>query len=104
MKNMWRRTAVRLMAGGALALLVACGGGGGGNAAPAPSPTPQGTGLVPAAPALGASLLSDASTLRPARDQSVWTYRQRTQRFSARSSGVRSCLLPLARRSARRRP
>jgi hypothetical protein len=50
--------------------LGACGGGGGDSSAPAP----QTSGLVPAAPALGATLVSDATALRPLIPNGVWTY------------------------------
>jgi hypothetical protein len=62
----------------ALLVLSACGGGGGGatDGPPGGGPGPNGTatGLVPAAPALGAVLYADASSLRPLRDKAVWTY------------------------------
>ncbi len=67
-----------------VATLVACGGGGGasgtssaGTATPAnPSAPPVSTtGLVPAAPAVGASLYADAGVLRPLRDGGAWKYR-----------------------------
>jgi hypothetical protein len=63
-----------------LALLVvsACGGGGGGAAdgplGGGPGPNGTATGLVPAVPALGAVLYTDATSLRPLRDKAVWTY------------------------------
>jgi len=55
-------------------VLSACGGGGGGSAGGnggGDSPT----GLVPATPALGATLLADATTLRPLRAGAEWQYR-----------------------------
>lgn len=61
-------------------LLVACGGGGGGSAPGGDvggggSPAPTVSGLLPAAPALGATLADDAGAWRPLRDKSVYTYR-----------------------------
>jgi len=53
--------------------LVSCGGGGGGGADSGSGTSP--TGLVPAAPALGATLLADATTLRPLRAGALWQYR-----------------------------
>ena len=50
----------------------ATGGGGGGGTGGGGVQT---SGLVPAAPALGATLQADAATLRPLRDQAVWSYR-----------------------------
>jgi hypothetical protein len=50
------------------ALLAACGGGGDED-----SP-PQASGLVPAAPVLGATLAADATTLRPFAPGATWTY------------------------------
>ncbi len=66
-----------------LALLSACGGGGGGDAATAPHSEPLG--LVPPAPALGATLRADAATLRPLHAGAVWRYRGTQVR---RSGGV----------------
>jgi hypothetical protein len=55
------------------ALLVACGGGGGGTAS---SPGSGGTtGLVPAAPTPGETLVADATTLRPLQAGAEWQYR-----------------------------
>jgi hypothetical protein len=75
----------------ATAMLSACGGGGdagssavsssnnGGSPAtsnPSPQPTDsQKTGFVPSAPALGEVLHSDATALRPLRDEALWAYR-----------------------------
>ncbi|HEX2013540.1 MAG TPA: hypothetical protein VJN44_21600 [Roseateles sp.] len=49
---------------------------------PAP-PTPTTSGLLPAAPAPGASLQADAGTLRPMRAQARWTYRGVDRPFGA---------------------
>lgn len=63
-----------------------CGGGGGGSSGsgttPAPGPTPAPTppppsavsGLVPAAPTVGATLYADAASLRVLRAGAVWRY------------------------------
>jgi hypothetical protein len=51
------------------AALTACGGGGGGD-----DSGDEGTGLVPDAPALGATLAADAITLRPLVPGAVWQY------------------------------
>jgi hypothetical protein len=51
------------------AALAACGGGGGDD-----DGGDQGTGLVPDAPALGATLAADATTLRPLVPGGVWQY------------------------------
>lgn len=67
----------------ALALLVSgCGGGGGGGSSVTPVPpvvtppvTPPPASMVPAAPATGAILYTDATVLRPLVDGAVWTYR-----------------------------
>lgn len=63
------------------ALLAGCGGGGGGgNDEPAGGGNPAlpaSSGLLPDALALGATLSSDASTLRPLRDGAVMHYRGR---------------------------
>lgn len=48
------------------------GGGGGGGSTGAPGSAAD---LIPAAPALGATLAADAATLRPIRDGAVWSYR-----------------------------
>lgn len=63
MKTFWRAVS----AAGLLAAISACGGGGGDG-------DDSGTGLVPAAPALGATLYSDATVLRPMVDEAVWQY------------------------------
>jgi hypothetical protein len=57
--------------------LWACGGGGGGDSGggPASPPVSGGSGLIPTAPALGATLANDATTLRPLVTNAVWTYR-----------------------------
>lgn len=57
--------------------LVACGGGGGGadNSGSGGGGGPVVSGLVPAAPAPGAVLVSDASTLRVLRPGATWIYR-----------------------------
>src|ERR1041385_1062807 len=56
-------------------LAAACGGGGGGgDSGPAPIPQVTSTGLVPAAQPPGATLYSDARTLRPMGAGSRWTY------------------------------
>lgn len=47
-------------------------GGGGGSAGPSPSAS---TGLVPSAPAAGATLYADAAALRPLIDGARWQYR-----------------------------
>ena len=58
-----------------LTALTACGGGGGGGSTGSGvQPTPTTSGLVPAAPVLGATLYADAGTLRPLQAGSVWTY------------------------------
>lgn len=58
--------------------LTACGGGGGGGggdgADTTPPPTPTSSGLVPAAPALGDVLETEASVLRPLADGATWDY------------------------------
>lgn len=64
------------------AVLVACGGGGGGGGGGGSDPvTPPGdttSGLLPTAPAVGATLHVDATVLRPLRDGTVSVYRGRT--------------------------
>ena len=70
---------------GALALCVAavgCGGGGGGGGGVGGGGGSGGvvvggssTELIPTAPALGATLATDAATLRPIRDGARWSYR-----------------------------
>lgn len=65
---------------GVLLVLAGCGGGSGGGGDTGGGGggiTPGGSSgdLLPAPPALGAELASDASTLRPLRDGAVWTYR-----------------------------
>jgi hypothetical protein len=67
---------IRLLAGVALTLsLVGCGGGGGGGGSTTGGTGGNGTtSLVPAAPTSGATLVADASTLRPLRDGSPWQY------------------------------
>lgn len=55
--------------------LAACGGGGGGDAPAGGGPAGP-TGLVPAAPAPGAVLLSDSRDYRPLTAGATWTYRQ----------------------------
>lgn len=61
---------------GLLALaLAACGGGGGGSSTTSGSAAS----LIPAAPAAGAVLYSDAAALRPLRAQSEWTYHGRNR-------------------------
>lgn len=56
--------------------LSACGGGGGGgDASPPPGAPAAVTGLVPTAPALGITLYSDATALRPLIAEGVWSYR-----------------------------
>ena len=80
MVNKSNRYARRIAAAIALAALCACGGGGGGGggAGPVGDPAPPvAAGLVPAAPPLGAVLLSDATQLRPLRNRALWTYRGR---------------------------
>lgn len=72
--------------------LSACGGGGGGSsdgtvAVPVP-PTPATSGLLPAAPAPGASLHADAGTLRPMRAQARWTYRGVDRPFGATGAQI----------------
>lgn len=79
------------------AALVACGGGGdssgggtegsGGNGGPAPS-SGTSTGLVPAAPTVGATLYSDATSLRPLIAGAKWTYRGTTSGTSATYADV----------------
>jgi len=61
------------------ALLVACGGGGGSggstnNSGPGGNEPASVTGLVPTAPPLGATLVGDASTLRPLISGATWGY------------------------------
>lgn len=61
-----------------------CGGGGSGSGSSTPSPTPTPTptpppplavsGLVPAAPTVGATLYADAASLRVLRAGAVWSY------------------------------
>lgn len=62
----------------AVGALAACGGGGGGagTSAPTPAPTPAAavSGLLPAAPAPGAVLAADATTLVVQRPGATWTY------------------------------
>jgi len=53
-------------------VLAACGGGGAGSEGG--STGVSATGLVPDAPALGATLYADATVLRPVRDQAIWRY------------------------------
>jgi len=75
------------------ATLVGCGGGGGGTesgdgsggSTPPPSTS---TGLVPAAPAVGAILYSDAKPLRPLIAGAKWTYRGTTSGTSATYTDV----------------
>lgn len=61
-----------------LGLLAACGGGGGGDGAgttgPLSPPPQSATGLIPAAPAVGAVLYADAGQLRPLQTGGTWTY------------------------------
>lgn len=65
----------RLLVCLALALsLVGCGGGGGGGGTTGGTGGSGPTSLVPAAPTPGATLVADASTLRPLRDGSQWQY------------------------------
>lgn len=54
-------------------LVSACGGGGGGGTDPVTGTTPSG--LVPTAPAPGATLRADATALRPLVPGAVWSYR-----------------------------
>lgn len=56
------------------ACLTACGGGGSGSSGSGSS-DPTGTGLVPVAPTVGATLYADASSLRPLRNAATWHYR-----------------------------
>jgi hypothetical protein len=77
--------AVASLATGALmaasaALLVACGGGGNDSSADGGSGL---TGLVPPAPAVGATLLADATSLRPLRAGAEWQYRSNVSSGSA---------------------
>lgn len=60
-------TSKRMVAVLAAVVLSACGGGGGGD-------DDHGTGLVPAAPALGDTLAADATSLRPLVPGAVWQY------------------------------
>ena len=64
-------------------LLGGCGGGGGGGGSGTsgttqppslPAPAPAGSGLVPAAPAVGATLYASAASLRVLRAGAVWSY------------------------------
>jgi hypothetical protein len=77
-------TLVARIAGLSVAALAAmssgCGGGGGGGSA-APSSPGDSSSLIPAAPAIGATLYPTASTLRPLRAGARWVYRtdDRTQ-------------------------
>ncbi|MDY0744424.1 hypothetical protein SNE35_07895 [Paucibacter sp. R3-3] len=62
------------------AVVSACGGGGGGTSTDpgtggGPGPGPTSTGLVPAAPAPGATLYANAADLRPLVDGARWQYR-----------------------------
>lgn len=57
-----------------LAALAGCGGGGGGDSFGSLPPPATTTGLVPAAPTLGAVLVTDAATLRPVANGATWTY------------------------------
>ena len=63
--------------------LAGCGGGGSGGSAngsgtsiltPTPVPSPDVSGLVPAAPTIGATLYADAASLRVLRAGAVWRY------------------------------
>lgn len=60
-------------------ILTACGGGGGGSdgndGGGGGTPVRTSSGLIPAAPSVGAILTTDAAVLRPIRDQAVWVYR-----------------------------
>jgi hypothetical protein len=58
----------------AVGALSACGGGGGGSSPPPAPPVAAVTGLVPAAPGLGAVLEADASNLVVFRPGATWTY------------------------------
>ena len=74
----------------AMALASGCGGGGGSSAAPvtpAP-PAPVTSGLVPAAPAAGATLYADAAPLRVLRDGASWTYHGIDQPHGAASTSL----------------
>lgn len=55
-------------------LMAACGGGGGGSGGDGGSENPGVTGLVPAAPTPGTTLLADATVLRPLDATRQWTY------------------------------
>jgi hypothetical protein len=55
-----------------------CGGGGSGSGTPIPTPIPVPplavSGLVPAAPTMGATLYADAASLRVLRAGALWRY------------------------------
>lgn len=57
------------------AVVSACGGGGGGAGAPSDPGSSGATGLVPTAPAVGATLYADAASLRPLIEGARWQYR-----------------------------
>jgi hypothetical protein len=68
--------ALRFAAAGLALVLAGCGGGGGGGDSPTGSgsgATPSG--LVPAAPTVGATFYTDAGTLRPLQTGASWNYR-----------------------------
>lgn len=59
----------------ALVVLAACGGGGGGGGSePAPPPLPGPSTLIPAPPALGATLETDATALLPQVEGASWIF------------------------------
>ena len=70
--------------------LAACGGGGGGGGGGGDSAgitPPTIIGLVPLAPALGATITADAAVFRPLRDSAVWKY-QGLAKASAAATAV----------------
>lgn len=88
----WQASLMGLLMGS----LVACGGGGGGSA----GSNPDGggayvsvTGLVPAAPTLGDTLLDDATVLRPLREGASWRYSRTSVDGSGYTTGSNSMLV-----------
>ena len=71
---MRNRALTRLVAWCALAVLAACGGGGGGSSNPSAPPGPTAASLIPAPPALGATLESDATALLPQVEGANWIF------------------------------
>ncbi len=82
----WNRNALVAACAGLLLLISACGGGGGAAGGTTGSGGSTGgggsatiTGLIPVAPAAGATLYADAAVLLPLRAGAVWHYRGTTQ-------------------------